>query len=339
MSIIVLMLYLSYLILKPFMISILSSFVIAFIFYPLYKRLLKRTKNENISALSISILIVLLITIPTILILNNISNEVTNLYQQTSIELSEDTDLIEIDCNSDNLVCKSIKGINENQRIRFYISGAVTNLAAVITTESSSFLFAIPKKIVDVLIIFLLVFFTFKGGNYLWNLFGEILPLKKHHKKRILDKFSSTINGVVYGYLVIALIEAIIAWFSFFILGSKMALIIGIVIGILGLIPMIGAAIVWVPAAFMYLFAGNVFGVVVMIVMGIIIMILDLWARSEVIGTQTDIHPAIVALGVLGGAITFGPVGVVIGPLILSLVIAGLEIYQKEKDHIMTKCV
>jgi predicted PurR-regulated permease PerM len=321
------------------MLSILSSFVIAFVFYPLYKKLLKRIKNQNISALTISIMIVLLITVPTILIINNISNEVTNLYQQTSIELSENTELIEVDCNSDNLMCKAIKGINENQRIRFYIAGAVTNLAAIITRESSSFLFSIPKKIVDVLIIFLLVFFTFKGGNYLWKLFGEILPLKKNHKKRILDKFSSTINGIVYGYLVIALIEAIVGWFAFFILGSKMALIIGIIIGILGLIPMIGAAIVWVPTALVYLFAGNIMGVIVMIVMGILIMILDLWARAEVIGTQTDIHPAIVALGVLGGAITFGPVGVVIGPLILSLVIAGLEIYQKEKNLIMTKCV
>jgi predicted PurR-regulated permease PerM len=321
------------------MISIMGSFVIAFVFYPLYKKILKKVKSKNISALSVSIMIVLLITIPTILILNNISNEVSNLYQQTSIELSEDTELIEIDCNSDNLICKAIKGINENQRIRFYITGAITNLAAVITRESSSFLFSIPKKIVDLLIIFLLVFFTFKGGNYLWKLFGEILPLKKDHKKRILDKFSSTINGIVYGYLVIALIEAIVGWFAFFILGSKMALIIGIIIGILGLIPMIGAAIIWVPTALIYLFAGNIVGVIVMVLMGILIMILDLWARAEVIGTQTDIHPAIVALGVLGGAITFGPVGVVIGPLILSLVIAGLEIYQKEKNHIMTKCI
>jgi predicted PurR-regulated permease PerM len=329
------LIYLSYQILEPFIISILSSFVIAFIFYPLYKRLLKRIKSENASSLLISLLIILIITVPTFFMLNAITKEMTTIYDSTTIKLIQDENLIGFECEDDTTLCNLVASINKDPKIRFYITGGITNVASAITRETSSFLFSVPKRIIDVLIIFLLVFFLLKSGGGLWKKTKELFPLKKNHKGKLAQKFGDTINGVVYGYLVIALIEAIIAWFAFSLIGLKAALLLGILVGILGLIPMIGAPIIWVPLSVVYLFSGAYTKVIILVIAGIIIMFLDIWARAKIIGDRTDIHPAVIALGVLGGTITFGAVGVVIGPLILSLLITSLDIYREEK-HIFS---
>jgi len=314
------------------MIVILTSFVIAFVFYPLYKKLLSKTKKENFSAFIVSFLIILIIAVPTFFLINVITKEATSIYSDLSIKLTEDKELLGIECKTDNTLCKALDGVNNDPKIRFYVSGAITNLASSITRKTSDILFSLPRKIIELLIIFLLVFFLFKAGKLIWDKSKDLLPLKTDHKDRLLKKFSNTIHGVVYGYLVIALIEGIIGWIAFALIGSKIALLFGIIIGIMGLIPMIGAPIVWIPASIIYFFSGGPLQAVILIIAGVIIMIMDIWVRSEVIGKRTDIHPAIVALGVLGGIVTFGPVGVVIGPLILSLLITSIEIFQTEKD-------
>jgi predicted PurR-regulated permease PerM len=326
--------YISYMILKPFIIVILSSFVIAFIFYPLYKKVHKKIRNENWCAFLISFLIIVIITVPTIFVVNTLTQEASGIYSDLTIKLSEDENLLEFGCDKDTTFCNAVNGINRNARVRFYVSGAVTNLASSITRNTSSILFSVPKRIIDLLIIFLLVFFLFKGGNSIWTLSKDLLPLKGENKFKLLGKFSDTINGVVYGYLVIAFVEAFLGWLAFFIVGSKIALLLGLIMGVMAMIPMIGAPIIWIPAAIIYFFSGG-YGPVkalVLIVIGIIIAILDIWGRAEIIGKRTDIHPAVVALGVLGGIVTFGPVGVVIGPLVLSLLLTSIEIFQKETN-------
>ena len=332
------MLYISFLILKPFMISILSAFVIAFIFYPLYKKVLKKLKKKNLSALIVSFLMILIIIIPTLLVLSSLTNEVADVYSRTTITLTESEDLIPISCLEDNGLCNMINVVNDNQRLRFYISGAVTNFASIITRGTSDFLFSIPRRIIEILIIFLLVFYLLKSGDFIWKKTKELLPLKESHKGKLLKKFSGTVKGILYGYIIIAIVEGFIGWISFLLVGVNIALLLGIIIAIMALIPMVGASIILIPGSIIYFFAGSPLKGIILLIAAIVIMILDIWVRSEIIGGKTDIHPAIVALGVLGGIVTFGIVGIVVGPLILSILITSLEIYQEEKDSFVFNC-
>ena len=156
--------------------------------------------------------------------------------------------------------------------------------------------------------------------------------MRRGHKDKLLKKFSETLNGVVYGYLVIAFMEGVVGWISFALIGNRFALLLGIIIMLLALVPAIGASLVWIPAAIYYGVQGEPIKVLVLIIAGLIIMFLDIWTRSQIIGTRADIHPIIIALGVLGGLIAFGPVGIVIGPVVLSLLMTLIEIYQEDRD-------
>ncbi len=327
--------YISFLIVQPFIIAIIGSFIVAFIFYPIYKKVFKKTKKDNLSAFVVSLLIVIIITIPTMIMANIITKEVSSVYSDITIKLTEDKDLTGIECKKDTVMCKAIGALNNNPQVRFYFSGAVTNLVSSITRKTSTFLFSIPKKIVDMVIMFLLVFFLFKSGRTIWEKINELLPLKESHKGKLLKKFSDTMNGVVYGYLIIAFVEAIIAWIAFTLVGSKVALVLGMIIGLMALIPMIGASVIWVPAAVIYFFSGTPVKAVIIIIAGLIIMFVDIWTRAQVISRWADIHPVIIALGVLGGLLTFGAIGIVIGPLTLSLLVTSIEIYQEEKDSLL----
>ena len=271
--------------------------------------------------------------------INSLTKEVSNIYSSTTITLTESEDLIPIICESESSLCNTIDSINHNQKFRFYISGAITNFASVITRGTSDFLFSIPKRIIEILIIFLLVFYLLKSGGFIWKKTRELLPLKESHKSALLKKFSGTIKGVLYGYLIIAIIEGIIGWVTFSLVGVHIALLLGIIIAIMALIPMIGASIILLPAALIYFLAGMHLKAIIILVAAFVIIVLDFWGRAKIIGNRTDIHPAVVALGVLGGLITFGVVGIIIGPLILSLLITSMNIYQKEKDSFVFNCV
>jgi predicted PurR-regulated permease PerM len=314
------------------LIAILSSFVIAFIFYPLYKIIFNKTKRPHLSAFIVSLVILLIVIIPVFFVINSASEELLNLYNKINKKMIEDKDLIGVDCNNNSTWCGIITEINTNPKIRFYVSGAVTNLVATFTKNTTSFLFSVPKKIVDIFIMFLLVFFLLQKGKSIWEKMTLLLPLKDSHKATFMKKISNTLNGVVYGYILTSIIEGLIGWFAFFIIGTKGALILGIIVLITGLLPVVGASIVWVPSSLIYLFSGSIYKALIVVLAGAAIAWVDTWVRAKIISDQTSIHPAVVIIGAFGGVISMGVIGLIIGPLVLSLLIAAIEIYQNEKD-------
>jgi len=316
--------------------AILTSFIVAFIFYPAYKWIHSKIKSKNISAFIVSLFIVFIITIPTVIMINQITREVTEVYDDVRLKLSAEEDIINFGCeNEQNAICQTIQVVNENPRIRFYLSGVVTNAAAAITRGTTSFVISLPKKIIDLVLIFILIFFILKDGRSIWNLIKELLPFKPNHKERLLKRFQLTLSGIINGYFLVGIIQGIIAWFAFFLAGFKAAILLGILVAILGMIPGLGAPIIWLPIVLVQFFTGNQVAGSIIVAAGIIIAVLDLWIKPKIIGNKVHIHPVIIVLGVLGGTIAFGPLGLIIGPIILSLLVEALEIYQHEKKSLL----
>ena len=98
---------------------------------------------------------------------------------------------------------------------------------------------------------------------------------------------------------------------------------------------MVGAAIIWVPMSIFKFATGHPFSALILTVAGLLILFIDTWFRAKIIGNKVVVHPALVALGVLGGIMAFGIIGVIVGPLILVLLITLIEIYETEKENII----
>ena len=102
-------------------------------------------------------------------------------------------------------------------------------------------------------------------------------------------------------------------------------------IAFLTFVPFIGAAIIWIPAALLKLVGGMTGPAIGITIGGLIIGYIDTFIKPRIIGGKADIHPAIILLGLLGGLSLIGFAGVIIGPIILSLLIMFIKTYAKRK--------
>jgi len=336
--------YLSFLLIRPFITAVLGSIVLSYIFYPLYRKINKKIRNKNLCSFIVTVLIILLITVPLIFAVNKITREAYVSYVIVKQKMITG-DLFGVDCqSSDTFLCglsDKIKEMVSNPKIRVYLDDTLSRLAVFIAGVTSNFILGIPKLLLDIFIIFFMMFYLFKDGKKIVNKIKYCLPVKKDYQNKIYKKFNEMTYAVVYGNIITAMIQGLVGAIGFFIFGIHSALFWGLLMAFFALMPYIGTAIVWVPAALFQItsgyFGGNVAvfwkGIGLMIYGVIIISGIDNILKPKIIGDRANVHPVLVLIGVVGGVFLFGFVGVVVGPLILTLLMTLFEIYEEDKTR------
>jgi len=183
-----------------------------------------------------------------------------------------------------------------------------------------------------------LIFFMLRDGEPIIKKIKGIIPLKNHHQNKIIKRFGSVTRAVVYGHFITALIQGMVGVLGLYIFGVKSPLVWGIIMLIACMIPFIGAPVVWFPLGVLKLIEGlttnttstTIRGIGLLVYGFFIVASIDNLIKPKIIGDKAKIHPAIILLGVLGGLATFGVIGIVVGPLILSLFLTFAEIYKTE---------
>ena len=131
--------------------------------------------------------------------------------------------------------------------------------------------------------------------------------------------------------MVIAVIEGIIMVIGFYLADVAAPILWGAVITLLAFIPFIGPSVVWVPAILIKISAGDGLQAIIILIVGIILFFIDTILKPIVIGDRAKIHPILILLGVVGGIMMFGAIGVVIGPVVITLFITLVNIQKEEK--------
>lgn len=306
----------SFIIIKPFISAILAALIASYIFYPLHKGMSKRI-NDYVSAGLIIFLIILIVILPLIFIANTLVKESISIYRSDSFE------------NVNDVV---LKYFGEDLALNDYISGTIKNAVTNISVFASRVIFSIPSKILDFLIfIFITFYLLLKAETYLKKL-KEKIPLRD--KEHILRRIGDGIHNVVYGLLILAVIELIIASIGFGVVGLSSPLLWAILIAFLVFIPFIGPALVWAPFTIIKFLQGDITQAIGIVIVGVVLSVVDTLARPAIIGSRTKIHPVIVLLGVLGGLKVFGIVGLIVGPIILDISSLFFNMYIMKKDGI-----
>jgi predicted PurR-regulated permease PerM len=167
------------------------------------------------------------------------------------------------------------------------------------------------------------------------------LPMSKAHSEKMIKQFNDIISATIYGAIVIAIIQGILAGIGYFIFGVSSPLVFGLLTLISAFIPFVGAALVWFPVSVSMFVSGFLVGdnAVMMKAGGLflfcalVVSTIDNFLRPKLVGEKAKVHPLVILLGVFGGLAFFGFVGIIIGPLILTLFMASLKIYQQEKEY------
>ena len=331
----------SFLIIRPFLTAVLAGVILSYIFYPCYSRIYRKISNKNISALITSIIVVVILTVPLFFVLNTISTEAYTTYLLSRQKLASGQFLASCE-PADKPVCKFINYFADkanDPKIRYYFDTTIKNATAKITEGISNVLFTLPIFLLDTFIILFVMFFMFRDGEILVDKIGRILPLKNKYRKHVFKKLNDMAYAVIYGSIIIAIIQGTLGGLGFLIFGLSSPLLWGVVMIFAALIPYVGSSIVWFPAALMLIINGYfnletnliIKGILLMLYGVLIIGTIDNILKPKLIGDKGGLHPVLVLLGVVGGLKFFGFIGIVIGPIILSMLVAFIKIYEEEK--------
>ncbi|MEK6948161.1 MAG: AI-2E family transporter [Nanoarchaeota archaeon] len=306
----IIVLYITYLIVKPFIPALVCGFIFAYLFYPIYKRLNKSIPYKTFNAVMIVILIILIIIVPLALIAGNIAIETFNLYNSGII-------------NSDSI--NSYIGTND------FITNNYAKLVAETSAIASNFIRSIPSKLIDFLIIIYTTFTLLLYGDSIVKKIRSFLPVKD--KDALLNHVGDTTFAIVYGLFVTAAIMFIISLITFKIIGVKPAFFLSILIGILALIPLLGSSVVLIPLGIIHYLRGNIFTVGGIIILGVILVLIENLVKAKIIGDKAKLHPLVVIVGIFGGIKLFGFIGFIAGPVLLSALIIIIKEYYPELEN------
>lgn len=303
--------YLCFLIAKPFIAAIFTGIILAYLFYPLYKILCKKIKRETLCAILVTIFVLLLLLVPSIFIVEKLTDETVTVYNYVR---SRDFIL---------LISNYLP-----QNAMDYVKQAIDRGLLYILKAGDDFVLTVPKFLLNFFIAMFVMYFVLMDGHRLIEKVKEILPIDDKKKQQILTRFERTTDALMYGNLVVAVVQGVLSLIGFLFFGISGAFLWALITMIVSFLPVLGTAIVWLPLGLVELSKGNIFAGAGIIVYGaLVISIADNLLRPKLISSKADIHPVIILIGVLGGVSLIGFIGFIVGPLIIALLLEFLDIY------------
>jgi len=341
MLVLSLLIVVSFLIIEPFLVAVLTGMVFSYIFYPVYLKINKKIKNKNFSSLIASILVILVITSPLLFVLNTVSKEAYTTYI-LSRQKASSIQFLASECADDKASCKVanyIHGLTSDPKLKYYFDTSVKGITTKITQGISNILFSVPRFILHMFIALFVMFFLFRDGKLVIDKVERLMPLSGKYREHIFKKLNNMAYAVIYGSLIIAVIQGTLGGIGFFIFGLSAPILWGIVMIFASLIPYIGSSIVWLPAALMLIFNGYVdadtsmLNGIFLILYGVFIVgTIDNILKPKIIGDKGGLHPVLVLLGVVGGLKFIGFIGIIVGPMLLAMLVTFIDIYEEEKN-------
>ncbi|MBX7541709.1 AI-2E family transporter [Qipengyuania sphaerica] len=180
-------------------------------------------------------------------------------------------------------------------------------------------------------------FFLIRDGRQIVDTLLHALPMERGVADRLAERFISIVRATIKGSVVVGLVQGALGAITFWIVGIPSVMLLGVVMAIASLLPAVGPAIVWVPAA-LYLFAtGAIWQGVVVVISGVaVIGMIDNILRPILVGRDTGIPDWLILVTTLGGIALMGLSGIVVGPLVAGLFIAGWSILAEQRDEAAT---
>jgi len=311
--------------LKPFWTAIFWACVLTLFFNPLQRILVQQFNGRETPAALLTLLAATIVVIlPALALIFAFVREGIQFYQLIEErEINPDTFMEQIGAAVPFIPDLLQRVGIDTGNIRGYLSDAAVNLSEIIGQEALRFARNTASFTLRVLMMLYLMFFLLRDGEKLIDYIRKALPLDAERNQLLLNKFVEVTRATVKGNLIVAAVQGGLGGLIFWILGIPGAVLWAVIMGILSLIPAVGASLVWAPVA-IYLYAtGDWIQATILVAYGaIIIGLADNVLRPILVGRDTKLPDYIVLFSTLGGLVLMGINGFVIGPLIAALFIA-----------------
>ena len=322
----------------PFASALLWAALAAIMFQPLYRWILARVGGrKNGAAIATLLVITFAVIVPALAIGSILVEQATQAYlalQGRSFDGSAYFDQVRDRLPSRLVAMLDASGYGEfdvlQARIAAFLRDSVGLIAAQAIQIGGNALAFVLSFGVGLYV----TYFLLRDGQQLGPIVRDALPLEAPVARRLTDKFLIVVRATIKGSIVVGLVQGALGAITFWIVGFPSAVLLGVLMAILSLLPAVGPAILWVPIAAFLLLTGSIWQGVVVIVSGaLVIGMADNVLRPILVGRDTGIPDWLVLVTTLGGIASFGLSGIVIGPLVAGLFIASWSILSEQRGY------
>jgi len=209
------------------------------------------------------------------------------------------------------------------------LPGIIGTIATGLTSIAGAFIKGSVIQAVDLLLTFYLLFYFLRDHHAVLALLRSLSPLSDTEMDSLLSRVGDTVHATVYGTLTVAVVQGSLGGLMFWWLGLPAPLLWGLVMAALAVVPVLGAFVVWVPAALVLMLEGSwVKALILALWGGVVVGGIDNVIYPILVGNRLKLHTIPAFMAIVGGLIVFGPSGLILGPMALTVTIVLLEIWK-----------
>lgn len=314
--------YLCWRLAQPFLEAFTWALGLAVLFAPLQRWLEPRLKRPSLAAFVAVLVISLMVLVPAVFV-----------GQRLVLQAAEGAKMVESKITSGEwrevLEAKArMVPIFAQFEKNFDLPGLVTTVSGWLSTAAGAILQGSIYQILGFGLTLYLLFFMLRDREAALRSMRELSPLADHEAERLFHRIGETIRATLNGTLVVSAAQGVLGGLMFWWLGLPTPLLWGLVMAVLSVVPVLGAFIVWLPAALFLASEGSwgkalILGLWGMFVVGTV----DNLLRPVLVGKKLDQHTLLSFLSVIGGLLLFGPSGLILGPVTLTFTLTLLELW------------
>ena len=316
--------------LQSFLTTILMAAIFAGLTRPLYVRLVRAFRGRRPLASGVTLLLVLtLIGVPLVGILGVVVNQAIRVTDSV-------TPVVERFIKEPMLVDQQFHRLPGVSRLEPYREQILTKAGDLVNTAGRFLISSLSSGTLGTVsfifhgfILIYTMFFLLMDGPAMWRAILSHLPLTADDQHQMTDRFLSVTRATIKGTIIIGLVQGALSGLAFALVGIPDAVFWGVVMAVLSFIPLVGGALVWVPACLVLLAMGDVWRAVFLAgFCSLIVGSVDNLLRPRLVGRDTKMHDLVILFSTLGGLGAFGAVGVILGPIVAGLFITSWEIFS-----------
>jgi len=322
-----------FVLLRPVLIPLILAAILTFLFYPVYSFFLRKVKKTYFASFLSTFFVFLVLVFPFGFVVTMIFDQAYTFFSTVDFGTTF-ANLISHSFYAEHIL-PLVTSLEQKTGIVLDVRGMVTNLAhsapGYLTSFSPKVLAGTAGFFFTFFVMHVSLFFLFVDSKNVLKVFFDLSPLEPHHEGLITKEITNMINATVYGYLVTALVQGALAAFGFSLAGVQAPLVFGTLTFLMSMVPLVGATSVWLPITIWYFIQGNTgWGIFLLIYGAFVVSGIDNIIKPIIMQGKAKVHILLIFFSLLGGISFFGPIGFLLGPVIMAMFLACIRIYREE---------
>jgi predicted PurR-regulated permease PerM len=324
-------LYVAYIVFRPFLTALFLALVLAIAAMPVYQWIAVRVRGRSAAAFLTTAAVVLLIMVPLMLISLKLVSEAASFYSSVSQQgfgaLAGRSDWLSeaIQRTSDHIGMAP-------QQVKSMLAARVQGFAAWMVGMAGWAARGFVQQVINGIITFLILFFFLRDHDQYMRAAASMLPLPPGRAQQLGTTVQQTVIANIYGMFAVGILQGSLTAVGFWMTGLRAPLLWGAMATILSFVPLVGPSLVWIPGVVVLALQGSWTQAIILGLWGsIAISAADYIVRPRVAGGRVNANRLLVLLSFLGGLSAFGAIGIIAGPVVLSLVMALLSMVREER--------